>query len=185
MAHEMTEKGKLLKVRHSVLHDSLLATATGNSATTSDNSTAINRTTTDKVDTTSTATTTGDQKQSKGSSESPSPGDIKCQRTYEPEAGEEEKNVCATAEFWAVMRTTHGFQSQAAVANEVDPSTEPGTSPRQQAETFLESQRNPKRIRGSDSQSSTPRVNCIQHLCARNYTKVDIKGEKGLFGNPD
>ena len=25
----------------------------------------------------------------------------------------------------------------------------------------------------------------IQHLCARNWTQVDIKGEKGFFGNPD
>jgi hypothetical protein len=63
---------------------SLLATATGNSATSSDNSTAIRRTTTDTVDTTSTATTTGDQKQPKRSSESQSQGDIKRQRTYEP-----------------------------------------------------------------------------------------------------
>jgi hypothetical protein len=47
MAHEMIEEGKLLKMIHSVLHDSLLASATGNSATTSDNSTAISRTTTD------------------------------------------------------------------------------------------------------------------------------------------
>jgi hypothetical protein len=85
MAHEMIEEGKLLKMIYSVLHDSLLATATGNSATTSDNSTAISRTTTDTVDTTSTETTTGDQKQSKRSSESQLQGAIKRQRTYEPE----------------------------------------------------------------------------------------------------
>ncbi len=52
MAHEMIEEGKLLKMMHRVLHDSLLATATGNSATSSDHSTAIRRTTTDTVDTT-------------------------------------------------------------------------------------------------------------------------------------
>jgi hypothetical protein len=39
--------------------------ATGNSAPNSDHSTAISRSTTDTVDTTSTATTTGDQQQSK------------------------------------------------------------------------------------------------------------------------
>jgi len=85
MAHEMTEEGKLLKMIHRVLHDSLLASATGNSAPTSDNSTAISRSTTDTVDTTSTATTTGDQQQSKRSSESQLQGAIKRQRTYEPE----------------------------------------------------------------------------------------------------
>ena len=53
MANEMIEEGKLLKMIHSVLHDSLLAT------------------------------TTGDQKQSKRSSESQSQGDIKRQMTYE------------------------------------------------------------------------------------------------------
>ena len=85
MANEMIEEGKLLKMIYSVLHDSLLATSTGNSETSSDNSTTISRTTTDTVDTTSSATTTGDQKQSKRSSESQSQGDIKRQRTYEPE----------------------------------------------------------------------------------------------------
>jgi len=104
MAHEMIEEGKLLKMIHSVLHDSLLATATGNSATSSDNSTAIGRTTTDTIDTTSTVTTTGDQKQSKRSSESQSQGDIKRQRTYEPETGEEEKNVRVAAEFYERRR---------------------------------------------------------------------------------
>jgi hypothetical protein len=83
MAHEMIEEAKLLTMIHSVFHDSLLATSTCNSATSSDNSTAIRRTTTDTVDTTSTATTTGDQKQPKRSSESQSQGDIKRQRTYE------------------------------------------------------------------------------------------------------
>jgi hypothetical protein len=44
--------------------------------------------------------------------------------------------VQAAVEFWAVMRHTHGFQNQAAgpqvqvaAANEVTPSTEPGTPP--------------------------------------------------------
>ena len=152
----MIEEGKLFKMIHSVLHDSLLETTAGNSATSSDNSTAIGRTTTDSVDTTSTETTTGNQKQSKHSSESQSQGVIKRQRTYEPQAGEEEKNVRVTAEFWAVMRTTHGFQGQAAAANDVAPNTEPGTSSRQQAEAFLERQRNPKRRRGSDGKCAEP-----------------------------
>ncbi len=69
---------------------------------------------------------------------------------------EEEKNVQAAAEFWAVMRATHGFQNQAAAANEVTPSTEPGTSSMQQAETFLENQRIPKRRRGSDGEYTEP-----------------------------
>jgi hypothetical protein len=81
----MIEEGKLLKMIYSVLHDSLLATATCNSTSSSDNSTTISRTTTDTVDTTSTATTAGDQKQSKRSPESQSQGDLKRQRTYEPE----------------------------------------------------------------------------------------------------
>jgi hypothetical protein len=170
MANEMIEEGKLLKMIHSVLHDSLLAT------------------------------TTGDQKQSKRSSESQSQGDIKRQRTYEPEneitkppdftdlhhqqqkspdtentetpqgdnpdignrgaasltAIEEAKNVLASAEFWAVMQTTHGLQNRAASANEVTPKTEPGTTSRQQTEAFLENQRNPKRRRGSDGEYTEP-----------------------------
>jgi hypothetical protein len=85
MAHEMIEEDKLLKMIYSVLRDSLLATATGNSATSSDNSTGISRTTTDTVDTTYTATTTGDQNQSTRSSESQSQGNLKHQRTHEPE----------------------------------------------------------------------------------------------------
>ena len=40
MAHEMIEEGKLLKMIHKFLHDSLLASATGNSAPNSDHSTA-------------------------------------------------------------------------------------------------------------------------------------------------
>ena len=93
---------------------------------------------------------------SKRSSESQLQGDIKPQKTYELEASEEKKNVQAAAEFWAVMRATHGFQNQAAAANEVTPSTEPGTSSRQQAEAFLESQGNPKRRRGSDDEYTNP-----------------------------
>ena len=151
MAHEMIEEGKLLKMIHRVLHDSLLASATGNSAPTSDNSTAISRSTTDTV-----VTTTRDQQQSKRSSQSQLQGAIKRQRTYEPEAGEEEKNVQATAEFWAVMRATHGFQNQAAPANAVTPSTEPGTSSRQQEEVSLKNHRKPKRRRGSDNEYTDP-----------------------------
>jgi hypothetical protein len=89
MAHEMIEEGKILKMIHSVLQDSLLATATGNSATSSDNSTTISKTTTDTVDTSPTqyipsnATTTGDRTQSKHQSESQSQRDLKRQRTYE------------------------------------------------------------------------------------------------------
>ncbi len=72
MAHEMIEEGKLLKMIYNVLHDSLLATATDNSATSPDNSTTIGRTTTETVDTQSTATTK-------------SQGDLKRQKTYELE----------------------------------------------------------------------------------------------------
>jgi hypothetical protein len=86
MVHEMIEEGKLLKMILSVLHDSLMASATGNSAPTSDNSTDISRSTTDTVDTTSTAKTTGDQQQSKRSSESQLQGAIKRQQMLnEPE----------------------------------------------------------------------------------------------------
>ena len=71
---------------------------------------------------------------SKRSSESQLQGVIKRQKTYELEASEQQKNVQAAAEFWAVMRQTHGFQNlptgpqvQSASTNEVAPSTEPGT----------------------------------------------------------
>jgi hypothetical protein len=46
----MIKEGKLLKMIHRVLHDSLLASATGHSTPTSDNSTAISWSTTDTVD---------------------------------------------------------------------------------------------------------------------------------------
>ena len=62
----------------------------------------------------------------------------------------------AAAEFWAVMRTTHGLQNRAASANEVTPKTEPGTTSSQQVEVFLENKRNPKRTRGSDSEYTEP-----------------------------
>ena len=62
---------------------------------------------------------------------------------------EEKKNIQAAAEFWAVMRHTHGFQNQAASpqiqavpANDVAPSTETETPSRQPAEALLESQGN-------------------------------------------
>ena len=80
IAHEMIEEGKLLKMSHSVLHDLPLATVRGNSDTSSDNLMA-----------------------SKRSSESQLQGDIKRQKTYELEASEENKNIQAAAEFWAVM----------------------------------------------------------------------------------
>jgi hypothetical protein len=95
MAHEMIEEGKLLKMIYSVLHDSLLATATrlatatSNSATSPDNSTTIGRTTTETVDTSPTqyapsnATTARDRTQSKHQSESRLRGDLNRQRTYE------------------------------------------------------------------------------------------------------
>ena len=80
IAHEMIEEGNLLKMSHSVLHDNPLATATGKSETSSDNSMA-----------------------SKRSSESQLQGDIKHQKTYELEASEEKKNIQAATEFWTVM----------------------------------------------------------------------------------
>jgi hypothetical protein len=200
MTHVMITEGKLLKMTHRVPHDNLLEPATGNSAPTSNNSTAINLSTSDTVNTTFTATKTRAQQQSTRSSESQLQGAIKRQRTYDPEneitkptkltdihhqqqmspdtentetlqrdnpdignrgaasktAIEEEKNVLAAAEFWAVMRDTHGFQNQAAAANEVTPSTEPGTSSRQQQEASLKNHRNSKRRRGSDNEYTEP-----------------------------
>jgi hypothetical protein len=93
---------------------------------------------------------------SKRSSESQLQGDIKRQKTYELEASEEKKNVQASAEFWAAMRHAHGFQNQAAPANEVTTSTEPGTSSRQQAEASPKNHRNPKRRRRSDNEYTGP-----------------------------
>jgi hypothetical protein len=91
MAHEMIEEGKLLKMSLSVLHHSPLETARGNSETKSNNTMASTR-----------------------SSKSQLQGDTKRQKTYEPEASEEQKNIQAVAEFWADMRLTKGFQNQAA-----------------------------------------------------------------------
>ena len=54
------------------------------------------------------------------------------------------------------MRHTHGFQNQAALANEVTTSTEPGTSSRQQAEASPKNHRNPKIRRGSDNEYTEP-----------------------------
>ena len=93
---------------------------------------------------------------SKRSSESQLQGDIKRQKIYELEASEEKKNVQAAAEFWAVMRHTHGFQNQAALANEVTTSTEPGASSSQQAEDSPKNHRNPKRRRGPDNEYTEP-----------------------------
>jgi hypothetical protein len=89
MAHEMIEEGKLLKMIYSVLHDSLLATATGNSATSPDNSTTIDRTATEIIGTPPTqyipsnAKTTGDRQQSKRPSESQLQGDLNREKTYD------------------------------------------------------------------------------------------------------
>ena len=91
MAHEMIEEGTLSKMGHSVLHPSPLLTTKGNSETKSYNFLA-----------------------SKRSSVSQLQGDTKRQKTYEPEASEEQKNIQAVAEFWADMRLTKGFQNQAA-----------------------------------------------------------------------
>ena len=93
---------------------------------------------------------------SKRSSETQLQDDIKRQKTYELEASEEKKNVQAAAEFWAVMRHTHGFQNQSAPVNEVTTSTEPGTSSRQQAEASPKNHRNPKRRRGPDNEYTEP-----------------------------
>jgi len=111
---------------------------------------------------------------SKRSSETQLQDDIKRQKTYELEASEEKKNVQAAAEFRTVMRHTHGFQNQAAgpqvqaaAANEVAPSPEPGTSSRQQVEAFLESQGNPKRRRGSDDESTNPTNHLLDTIITR------------------
>ncbi len=72
------------------------------------------------------------------------------------------------------MRHSHGFQNQAAgpqvqaeAANEVVPSPESGTSSRQQAEAFLESQGNPKRKRGSDDEYRDPTNHTLDTIIAR------------------
>ena len=96
-------------------------------------------------------------------------------------ANEEEKNVRAAAAFWAVMRTTHGFQGQAAAANDVAPNTEPGTSSRQQAEAFLESQGNPKRRRGSDDEYTNPTNHSLDTIITRSKRSKEFTGE---YANP-
>ena len=71
-------------------------------------------------------------------------------------------------------RLPHGFQNQAAspqvqaaAANEVEPSPEPGTSSRQQAKAFTESQGNPKRKRGSDDEYTDPTNHTLDTIIAR------------------
>jgi hypothetical protein len=71
-------------------------------------------------------------------------------------------------------RHTHGFQNQAAgpqvqaaTANEVAPSPEPGTSSKQQAKAFLESQGNPKRKRGSHDEYTDPTNHTLDTINAR------------------
>ncbi len=71
-------------------------------------------------------------------------------------------------------RHTHGFQNQAAgpqvqaaAANEVAPSPEPGTSSKQQAKTFLETQGNPKRKRGSHDEYTDPTNHTLDTIIAR------------------
>ena len=79
------------------------------------------------------------------------------QKKHEPEASEKQKNIQAAAEFWAVMRQTHGFQNQAEglkvqaePVTEVARTREPGSSSKQQVEAHLESQENPKTRRSDD-----------------------------------
>ena len=71
-------------------------------------------------------------------------------------------------------RLPHGFQNQvaspqvqAAAANEVEPSPESGTSSRQQAKAFTESQGNPKRKRGSDDEYTDPTNHTLDTIIAR------------------
>jgi hypothetical protein len=84
------------------------------------------------------------------------------------------RDVQAASEFWAVMRHTHGFQNQAAgpqvqatAANEVAHSPAPGTSSRQQAETFLESLGNRKRRGGSNDEYTHPTNHLLDTIIAR------------------
>ena len=69
---------------------------------------------------------------------------------------DEEKNVRAITAFWNVRQTTHDFQNQTAVTNDVTPKTESGTSSRHQAEASLENPRHLKRRRGSDGEYTEP-----------------------------
>jgi len=74
-------------------------------------------------------------------------------------ASEKQKNIQGVAEFWADMRQTHGFQHQSAglkvqavAVTEVARAREPGSPSKQQVQTNLESQENPKRRRRSDDE---------------------------------
>ena len=123
------------------------------------------------------------------SSESQLQRDKKRQKTYEFEASEQQKNVQAAAEFWAVMRQTHGFQNlptgpqvQSASTNEVAPSTEPGTPPRHPAETLLESLGNTKRRRGSDEEYTKSTNHPLDTIPARPAKRR--KEFTGEYANP-
>jgi hypothetical protein len=136
MDHEMIEEGKLLKISHNALQDNPLTTTRGNSERNPENLLAP-----------------------RCSSESQFQRDIKRQKTYDLEASGEHKNIQASAEFWADMRQTHGFQNQAeglkvqaAVVTEVARAREPGSSSKQQVQAHLENQENPKRRTRSDDE---------------------------------
>jgi hypothetical protein len=145
----MIEEDKSLKMSHSIFHDSLLATARDKSKTKSANVMASNR-----------------------SPESQLQGDKKRQKTYEQEANEEQKNVQATAEFWAAMRQTNGFQNQTTgpqfQAEVVEtPGRQSGTSSRQQTQASIKSQGKPKRRRSPDDESATPTNLILDKIIAR------------------
>jgi hypothetical protein len=99
------------------------------------------------------------------------------------------RDVQAASEFWAVMRHTHGFQNQAAgpqvqatAANEVAHSPAPGTSSRQQAETFLESLGNRKRRGGSNDEYTHPTNHLLDTIIARPAKRN--KEFTGKYANP-
>jgi hypothetical protein len=82
-------------------------------------------------------------------------------------ANEKQKNIQASAEFWADMRKTDGFLNQTSgLEVQVAAMTEeavrkPGSSSKQQVEAPFESRENPKRRKRSDDEYKNPTTHSL------------------------
>jgi hypothetical protein len=98
-------------------------------------------------------------------------------------ANEKQKNIQAAAEFWADMRTTHGFLNQAAgLEVQVAAMTEeavrkPGSSSKQQVETHFKSRENPKRRKRSDDEYKNPTIHSLDTTTKQTKNNTAPPGE--------
>jgi hypothetical protein len=98
-------------------------------------------------------------------------------------AREKQKNIQASAEFWADMRKTDGFQNQAAGLNaQVAAMTEkaarePGSSSKQQVEAPFENRKNPKRRKRSDYEYKKPTIHSLDTTTKQTKSNTSPPGE--------